>query len=75
LNVEKALELQYVLKKTNKLLEFGVEKVVWIFSEDRKIIVTEPQRDWVITNWNTDIALLDGLVLNLENLLKDNSIL
>jgi Uma2 family endonuclease len=73
-DVEKAMELQYVLKKTNKLLDFGVEKVIWIFSEDRKIIIAEPQSDWVITNWNTDITLMNGLVLNLENLLKENSI-
>ena len=74
-DVEKSQELQYVLKKTNKMLGFGVEKVIWIFSEDRKIIVAEPQSDWVITNWNTDIALMNGMTLNLENLLKENSIL
>ncbi len=74
-DVEKARELQYVLNKTNKLLAFGVEKVIWIFSEDRKIIITGTQPDWVITNWNADITLMNGIVLNLENLLKENSIL
>lgn len=74
-DVEKAQELQYVLNKTNKLLTFGVEKVVWIFSEDRKTIIAGTQPDWVITNWNADIALMNGIVLNLENLLKENSIL
>ena len=54
---------------------FGTEEIIWIFSEDRKIIVAGTQPDWVITNWNADIALMNGIVLNLENLLKENSIL
>ena len=74
-DVEKAQELQYVLNKTNKLLAFGVEKAIWMFSEDRKTTIAGTQPDWVITNWNADIALMNGIVLNLENLLKENSIL
>ena len=74
-DVEKAQELQYVLNKTNKLLAFGVEKAIWMFSEDRKTIIAGTQPDWVITNWNADIALMNGIVLNLENSLKENSIL
>ncbi|MCU0353748.1 MAG: Uma2 family endonuclease [Cytophagales bacterium] len=73
--VEKSQELQYVLKKTEKMLHFGVPKVVWVFSEDRKIMLAEPNRDWIITSWNTDIGLMDDIVLNLESLLKENGIL
>ena len=29
----------YVFKKTEKLLNFGVEKVIWVMSDTKKVIV------------------------------------
>lgn len=74
-DTEKSEELKYVLTKIRKMLDFGVEKVIWILSENRKIIVATPHEDWVFKDWNADIPLFDSLVLNLEVLLKENRIL
>lgn len=65
----------YVIQKTEKLLTFGIPRVIWIFIEGRKIMVAEPGKDWIIANWNREVELMEGLRLNLEALLKEEGIL
>ena len=61
-------EIIYVSRKIQALLDFGVERVIWIFGENEKILVADSNKDWIITNWSTDIDVLDGHILNLQNL-------
>jgi hypothetical protein len=61
--------------KTQKMLDFGVQKVIWILTKSRKILVATPDKDWIITNWDSDITVYENTVLNLNQLLKDNRII
>ncbi len=61
----------YYIEKTDKLLKSGIKKVIWILTSPKKIIVAEKDKNWIITEYNSDIEVLDGIVLNLENLLKE----
>lgn len=61
----------YYQEKTDQLLDFGVQKVIWIFTETRKIMVAEPEVDWQIGNWNKDISVMKGVTINVEGLLED----
>ena len=63
--------LVYVKEKVNDLINSGVEKVIWIFTKPRVILVAEKNKDWVIKNWNEDIEVIEGLKLNLERLLRE----
>ncbi|MEM6965713.1 MAG: Uma2 family endonuclease, partial [Bacteroidota bacterium] len=36
----------YFHHKTEQLLEFGVEKVIWIFTSSEKVMIAEQQQDW-----------------------------
>jgi Uma2 family endonuclease len=38
----------YYTQKTQKLLNFGVEKVIWIFSESKTVVVATPQANWQV---------------------------
>jgi Uma2 family endonuclease len=68
-------ETDYILAKSQKMLDFGVDKVVWILTSNRKIIVsTRNQKQAIITDWDDDILLLDGCVLNVKQLLDDEEI-
>lgn len=60
----------YYHRKTEQLLGFGVEKVVWIFTGSRKYLFAEPGKKWTIGNWTDDMELLPGVTLNLERLLE-----
>ncbi len=56
----------YIHKKTQKLLDFGVEKVIWIFTTSQKVMVAERTSDkWYIQNWNHDFELLDDHSFNI----------
>ncbi len=60
----------YFHKKTDELLEFGVEKVIWIFTDSEKIMISEENKDWQILNWSKDVEVIDGLKINLEKLIE-----
>ena len=64
----------YFHRKTQDLLDSGVEKVIWIFTKDKKVWVAEKNKRWIITNWNDTIDVIDGLKLNIEDLLKEEGI-
>lgn len=61
----------YYHRKTEQLLQFGVGKVVWVFTGSRKYLFAEPGKQWIIGNWSDDLELLPGVVLNLERLVNE----
>jgi Uma2 family endonuclease len=68
-------EKDYVYGKTTKMLSFGVPRVVWITTESRKLMVAEPGKDWIVADWNREVELMEGVRLNLEELLKAEGLL
>ncbi|GAB3934470.1 hypothetical protein [Larkinella terrae] len=62
-------DFNYYQEKTTQLLNFGVEKVIWIFTESRKIWIAEPQKDWLLKNWDQPIDVLPGCSFVLDALL------
>jgi Uma2 family endonuclease len=67
-------EKDYCYKKTQKLLDFGVEKVVWVMSDVKKTLVASQTGPWLIVNWHDDVEVFDGLHFNLTQLLKEEGI-
>jgi Uma2 family endonuclease len=64
----------YVFTKTHKLLDFGVEKVFWIFTKHQKVMVATKDQDWLTKNWNQEIELLDGEYFNIGQFLADEGV-
>jgi len=64
----------YFHRKTQDLLDSGVEKVIWIFTKDKKVWVAEKNKRWIIPDWDDTIDVVDGLILNIEDLLKKEGI-
>lgn len=65
---------QYILKKTSKLLQFGVEKMIWIFFDPPLVSVATAQGSWTIHKWDTPIEILDGCHVNLADLFREKNI-
>ncbi len=59
----------YFFKKTQKLLDFGVEKVIWITTYTKKITVATPNAPWQVMDWHDDVEVLNGIVCNVGNYL------
>jgi len=62
--------LGYYQEKTDQLLEFGVEKVIWIFTETEKVLVAEGKKTWQIHNWKTDIHILERIKVNVSDIIE-----
>ena len=68
-------ETGYISLKTNKLLDFGAEKVIWILSETQQVIVAEKgAKNWLWMNWNESVELLDGIQINIGDYLREEGI-
>ena len=63
--------LGYYQVKTQELLDFGVKKVIWIFTDTRKVMVAETDNKWEISNWDNSIEVWDGKELNLGEVLGE----
>lgn len=54
-------ETSYIQQKTDKLFEFGVEKVIWVLSDSKKVIVAVPDENWQIIDWHKEIEVVEGV--------------
>ena len=68
-------EDEYIFKKTQRLIDFGTQRVVWFFSRTKKIMMAQPDTAWQIHNWDVDIELIDGVRFNLYNYCVENRLL
>ena len=64
----------YIYKKSKKLLDFGVEKVIWIMTNTQTVTIMEKGKDWQVREWDQDMVLMDGHVFNIGNYLKAEGI-
>lgn len=55
----------YIFQKIQKLLNFGVEKVIWITTKTKKVTVATPHDDWQVKDWHKDVEVMNGIVINI----------
>ncbi len=62
----------YVNIKTQKMLDFGVEKVIWITTAaaSRKILIAETNSDWRLTHWRSEIDFAPNCRFSLQGLIE-----
>lgn len=65
---------QYVLRKVKKLLAFGTERIIWIFTQSDTIIVAKPGNSWEVFKLDQDVVLLEDVVMNIGEYLKSKGI-
>jgi hypothetical protein len=46
------------------MIDFGTQKMIWVLTKTKQVIVAEPQKDWLVIDWTKDIEILDGLIFN-----------
>ena len=68
-------EWDYIIEKSQKMLDFGTEKVIWITTKSKKIFVSSSTERWYMVNFNEDVPLIDGCILNLGQILKDEEVM
>ena len=69
IDLENTTSMDYLTEKNKTLFNFGVERIVWIFTEDKKIVLATPNKDWIVSDWSNDFTLLEGHSVNLEKMI------
>ncbi len=69
-DLEDENEMDYVLTKIDDYLRFGVKKVIWIFTSNRKIMTATPQKPWLTLDWDATIETVEGATFNLKKMLE-----
>jgi hypothetical protein len=64
----------YFHTKTQKLLDFGVEKVIWYFTKSEKVMVASPHQSWTTDNWGKTVEVFDDIKFSLTELLTEKGI-
>ena len=64
---------EYYIAKTERLLKSGVKKVVWVFTEYKKIQIAEAKKPWLTVDYDYEFEIINGIRLNLEKLLKEEN--
>lgn len=54
----------YIYKKTRKLFDFGVQKVIWVLTDPQVVLIATPERTETV-NWDKDIEIMDGHSFNI----------
>jgi hypothetical protein len=75
IDLEKESDLRYVNRKIRKLLDFGVEKVIWILTETKQVITAErnvPAGQFM--DWDRDVEIRPGLTFNIGQYLEKRGI-
>ena len=60
---------KYYNEKTEQLINFGVEKVIWIFTDSKKILVADKSKEWKLNDWSKDIIIIEGVKINIVDLI------
>ncbi len=63
--------MDYFHRKTKDLLESGTERVIWIFTKEKKVWIAEKGKPWLIVDWDYQIPILEGITINLKELAEE----
>ncbi len=74
-DISKVADFNYVNRKTRKLLDFGTDKVIWVFTSTQQVMVAERNADaWLTMDWHRNLELTDGQFFNIGQYLADEGI-
>jgi hypothetical protein len=74
IEAEGITEMGYVFQKSERLLEFGCEKVIWVLSEIQKIVIFTPGEEAAILSWRSDVDVLESITFNIGTHLDSEGI-
>ncbi|RUM50946.1 MAG: Uma2 family endonuclease [Hydrogenothermus sp.] len=65
---------EYYLLKTERLLDSGIKKVIWIFTDVKKIQIAQKGEPWIIVDFDYEFEIIDNIKINLAKLLQEDDL-
>ncbi len=69
-----ANDIEYVFSKSEEMMNFGTQKILWVLTKHKKIMVFSKGETTQILDWNDDVNIIEGIVLNIQALLEEEGI-
>jgi Uma2 family endonuclease len=60
----------YFAPKTQALLDFGVEQVIWVYTNPKKVTIAQPTGPWLTVNWTDEITVL-GQTFTIQKIIDE----
>lgn len=67
-------DIEYVFTKSAEMMNFGTQKILWVLTKHKKIMLFSKNETTQVLDWDKDIYLMDGVVLNIQNLIEEEGI-
>ncbi len=63
--------MDYISEKINDLFQKETNKVIWILTKPRIILIAQKGKSWEIKKWDDDIEVMENITFNLDKLLRE----
>jgi hypothetical protein len=67
-------KLEYIFEKSEEMITFGSQKIIWILTKPKKIFVIAKDETTKVFDWHKEVEIIDGIVLNLKSLLDEEGV-
>jgi hypothetical protein len=67
-------KLEYIFGKSEEMIAFGSQKIIWILTKPKKIFVIAKDETTKVYDWNKEIEVIDGIIINLKELLDEEGV-
>lgn len=61
----------YLRQKNEKLLAWGVERIIWILTASEQVILVEPNQDWRTRDWHKPVTIVESCEVKVGELLTN----
>ncbi|MBL7795217.1 MAG: Uma2 family endonuclease [Saprospiraceae bacterium] len=73
-DTENASEMEYIFRKVADYFAFGLLKVVWVFTQEQRILVFSPDQPPVTLTWQQDVDVITGASFNISKMLAESGL-
>jgi hypothetical protein len=67
-------EFDYMVEKSQKMLDFGTERVIWFLTKSQKVFTISKSETWTVVSFSDTVKIIDDCFLNIKELLQDEGI-
>lgn len=71
IDIEEEDAISYMTTKTETLLNYGTELVIWVLTSPKTLLVARPNSEWTFIKWDKDVVLMNDIILNIAKLIKE----
>lgn len=72
--IETDKDLDYVFPKSEEMMNFGTEKILWVLTKHKKIFVFSKNETTQILDWNKNVVVMEDVILNIHDLLEEEGV-